>query len=339
MNNYNKFSFAILIALATGCGSQVVKFAEDSSVNMEDVSVDSGFADVSVDSACRRDSNEVDADTLEEGLDADTLDDGLDADTFEEGLDADTSEADVFDSSVAEADAVAEAEVIVGCLPKLGATVPLGTAGDFVILAKSGISTVPNSIITGDIGVSPISATAITGFALIADSSNTFSTSTQVTGKVYAADYTPPTPSKMTTAVGDMETAFTDAASRAPDFTELGAGDVSGMTLAPGVYKWGTGLLISTNITLKGACSDVWIFEIAKDLTISNGVNVFLSGGALAKNVFWQVSGSVKLGTTSHTEGVILTQTAVSMSTSSSINGRLLAQTAVTLDQSTVVQP
>lgn len=224
------------------------------------------------------------------------------------------------------------------CNFPLGAIVNLGTAGNFAILSKSGISTVPNSIITGDIGVSPIAAVGVTGFALIADSSNTFSTSTQVVGKVYAADYSPPTPSNMTTAVSDMETAFTDAAGRAPTVTELGEGNIGGMTLPPGVYKWGTGLLIPTNVTLTGNCADVWIFEVAQDLTISSGANIFLSGGALSRNVFWQVSGSVDLGTTSHLEGVVLTQTAVALHTGASINGRLLAQTAVTLDQSTVTQ-
>jgi hypothetical protein len=226
-----------------------------------------------------------------------------------------------------------------------GNTVPVGvpvnlrTAGNFVILAKSGISTVPTSAILGDIGVSPIDSTAITGFALIADASNAFSTSSQVTGKVYAADYAAPSPSNMTTAVSDMELAFTDAAGRAPDFTELGAGDIGGMTLAPGVYKWGTGLLIPTNVTLSGSATDVWIFEIAQDLTLSSATNVFLAGGALAKNIFWQVSGVVNIGTTAHLEGIVLTQTAVSLATGASINGRLLAQTAVTLDGSTVVAP
>ena len=129
--------------------------------------------------------------------------------------------------------------------------VDLGTAGNFVILAKSGISTTGTTSIVGDIGVSPIAATAITGFGLILDSTNTFSISSLVTGKVYAADYAPPTPANMTTAVSNMETAFTDAAGRtSPDFTELGAGDISGMTLAPGLYKWGTGVLITSGVTL-----------------------------------------------------------------------------------------
>ncbi|HXC17205.1 MAG TPA: ice-binding family protein [Holophagaceae bacterium] len=220
-----------------------------------------------------------------------------------------------------------------------GVPVDLGTAGDFAILSKSGISTVPTSAITGNIAVSPAAATYITGFSLIADSTNVFSTSTQVTGKVYAADYASPTPANLTTAVGDMQTAFTDAAGRAPDVTELGAGNIGGLTLAPGVYKWSSGLLIPTSVTLAGSATDVWIFEIAQDLTMSGATSIVLTGGALPKNIFWQVSGKVDIGTTAHFEGVVLTQTAVTLQTGASVNGRLLAQTAVSIDASTIVQP
>jgi len=220
-----------------------------------------------------------------------------------------------------------------------GLPVNLGSAGDFVILAKSGVSTVPPATITGNLGVSPAAASYITGFALTADSTNVFSTSPQVTGKVYAADDASPTPSKMTTAVSDMELAFTDAAGRAPDVVELGAGNIGGMTLAPGVYKWGTGLLIPTNVTLNGDANAVWIFQVAQDLTVSSAASILLTGGALPKNVFWQVAGSVQLDTTAHVEGVVLTHTSVTLRTGASIRGRLLAQTAVSLDGSTVVQP
>lgn len=221
--------------------------------------------------------------------------------------------------------------------PGLG--VNLGTAGTFAILAKAAISTVPTSVITGNLGISPAAATAITGFALTMDPTNVFSTSPQVTGNVYAADYAPPTPVNLTTAVLDMQTAFTDAAGRAAGVTELGAGNIGGMTLAPGVYKWGTGLLIPTDVTLTGSATDVWVFQIAQDLTVSSATNVVLAGGALAKNVFWQVTGLVDLGTTSHFNGVVLSATAITLHTGASVNGRLLAQTAVSIDNSTVVQP
>jgi hypothetical protein len=220
------------------------------------------------------------------------------------------------------------------------APVSLGMAGNFAILAKSGIDTVPTSAITGDIGVSPAAATYITGFGLTADSSNIFSTSPQVTGKVYGSDYAIPTPSNLTTAVSNMETAFTDAAGRpTPEFTDLGAGDISGLTLVPGLYKWGTGLSINTDVTLAGGPNDVWIFQVGQGITVANGAKVVLTGGALPQNIFWQSAGVVSIGTTAHFEGVILSQTAITLDTGASINGRLLSQTAVTLKSSTVTQP
>jgi len=217
--------------------------------------------------------------------------------------------------------------------------VELGTSGDYAILAKTGIDTVPPSVITGDLGCSPAAATYVTGFSLTADTTTTFATSPQVTGKVYASSYTSPTPSKLTTAISDMETAFTDAAGRAPDFTEKGAGDIGGLTLVAGTYQWSTGLLIPTDITLTGSATAVWIFQIAENLTVANGVDVLLAGGALPKNIFWQVSGAVEVGTTAHLEGIVLSQTGITLGTGASINGRLLAQTAVNVQTSTVIEP
>jgi hypothetical protein len=218
--------------------------------------------------------------------------------------------------------------------------VNLRTAGNFAILTKSGISTVPSSAIVGDIGVSPIDQTAITGFSLILDPSGVFATSTQVTGKVYAADFADPTPFNLTTAVGDMETAYNDAAGRTnPDFTELGAGEIGGMTLVPGLYKWSTGVLITTDVTLNGGANDVWIFQIAGGITMANGVSVNLTGGALAKNIFWQCADIVSIGTTAHFEGIVLAQTTITLGTGASANSILLAQTAITLDANAITKP
>jgi hypothetical protein len=217
--------------------------------------------------------------------------------------------------------------------------VPLGAAGSFTILAKTGISNVPPTSIDGDIGVSPAAASYLTGFSLVADATEAFATSTQVNGLVYAADYAPPTPAEMTAAVLDMELAFTDAAGRAADVTELGAGDIGGMTLEPGVYRWGTGLLVPTDITLDGSATDVWIFQVAEDLTVSNGTDVVLAGGALPEHVFWQVGGLFDLGTTAHLAGTVMTQTSARLGTGASVDGRLFAQTAVVLDGNTVVGP
>ncbi len=218
--------------------------------------------------------------------------------------------------------------------------VNLGTAGNYVILAKSAVSTTVGTTVVGNIGLSPAAESFITGFGQARDATNEFSISSMVTGKLYAADMMAPTPTIMTTAVGDMEIAYTDAAGRTlPDFTELGAGDISGLTLVPGLYKWGTGVLVTSNITLSGNVNDVWIFQVAQDLTVNNAVIITLSGGAVAKNVFWQVAGKVTLGTTSDFKGVILSQTQIVLATGAILNGRALAQTAVTLDANAVTAP
>lgn len=219
------------------------------------------------------------------------------------------------------------------------APVVLGTAGNFVILAKSATSNVPTSAITGHIGLSPAAASFVTGLPLTLDAGGTFATTPQVTGNVYAADYASPTPSNLTAAVSNMETAYTDAAGRpTPDHTELAAGNIGGLTLPAGLYKWSNTVLIPTNVTLSGGANDTWIFQIAGGLTQSSATRVILAGGARAENVVWQVFGAVDIGTTAHLEGRVLSQTSIVLRTGATVNGRLLAQTAVTLAGNTVVQ-
>jgi len=221
------------------------------------------------------------------------------------------------------------------------APVDLGTSGNFVILTKTGISTTGTTSIVGDIGVSPIDHTAITGFILILDPAGQWSSSNLVVGKVFAADYEVPTPTMLITAVSDMETAYTDAAGRTlPDYTELYSGDLTGQTLTHGLYKWSTGVLVSAGgVTISGTASDVWIFQIAQNLIVANGAIVTLSGGAQASNIFWQVAGQTTLGTTADFKGIILCQTLVEMQTGATLNGRALAQTAGTLDANSITSP
>ncbi len=216
------------------------------------------------------------------------------------------------------------------------ATVNLGASGNFVILAKTGISTTGSTTILGDIGLSPAAASYLTGFALTLPAASAFSTSALVTGKIYAPGYADPTPANLTTAVLDMQTAYTDAAGRAPTVTELGAGNIGGLTLASGVYKWGTGLTIPTDVTLSGGAQDVWIFQVAQNLSLSSATKIVLAGGAQANNIFWVVAGQTTLGTTSVFNGNILDQTAIVLNTGARLTGRALAQTAVTLDSNTV---
>jgi len=219
------------------------------------------------------------------------------------------------------------------------APVQLGSAGDFAILAQSAVSTVPSSAILGDVGLSPAARSYLTGFSETM-SGTTSATSTQVIGKLYAADMTAPTSTKLTTAIGDMKTAYTDAAGRpTPDFLNLGAGEIGGKTLLPGLYKWNTGVKVSSDVTLAGGPNDVWIFQISGTLTESSAKHVFLSGGASAKNIFWQVAGGATIGTTARFEGIILSKTSVILGTGASMTGRALAQTAVNLDATTITKP
>ena len=220
------------------------------------------------------------------------------------------------------------------------APVVLGSAGGFVILAKSATSNVPTSTVTGNIGLSPAAASFITGFSLVLPAGGASSTSAQVTGSVFAADYAVPTPANLTTAISNMQTAYVDAAGRSlPDHVALGAGNIGGLTLPPGLYKWSNTVIIPSNVTLAGGANDTWIFQIAGGLTMSSAKRVVLSGGALPQNVVWQVAGIVTLGTTSHIEGIVLGKTQITLGTGASVNGRLLAQTAVTLKGNAIVQP
>ena len=218
------------------------------------------------------------------------------------------------------------------------APVILGAAGNYVILAKTAINNISTSAITGDLGLSPAATSYITGLAIT--NATGYATSAQVTGQIFAADMADPTPINLTTAVENMITAYNDAAGRpSPDFSELGTGNIGGKTLSPGLYKWTSSVTMPADVTISGSATDVWIFQISGDLNMSSAVKITLNGGALARNIFWQVAGQATLGTTTHFEGIILSMTGITFQTGASINGRALAQTAVVLDANAVTKP
>jgi hypothetical protein len=217
-----------------------------------------------------------------------------------------------------------------------GAQTPvnLGSAADFTVLSQSGITDVFKTSIGGNVGTSPITGAAID------------LTCGEVSGIIYTVDAAGPLPcsvtdpTRLTAAVGDMQTAYNDAAGRVlPDQLNLGAGEIGGRTLAPGLYKWTSNVSISNDLTLAGGPDDVWIFQVAGTLSEANATSVTLSGGAQAKNVFWQSAGAVTIGTQSHFEGTVLSNTMVALKTKASLTGRLLAQTAVTLQMNTLTPP
>ncbi len=216
--------------------------------------------------------------------------------------------------------------------------VNLGKAGDYVILAYSAITSTPSSIIDGDIGLTPTTAAAITVACAEMDGTSTIYGVDADARTCYQNDS-----SGLTTAMENMLTAYNNAAGRKlPDETNLGGGNITDMTLAPGLYKWGTSVSINAGgVTLNGGPNDVWIFQVAGDVIQASNTQVNLTGGAVAKNVFWQVGGGtgVTIGTDSAFQGIVLAQKAITLNTRASVTGRLLAQSAVTLDQSPVTQP
>ncbi|MBL0225359.1 MAG: DUF3494 domain-containing protein [Geobacteraceae bacterium] len=233
----------------------------------------------------------------------------------------------------------------VGAVSTEAAAVPLGTAANYAILAKSGVKTIPTSAVTGNVGLSPAAQTYLEGWALTNDPTVTYATSAQVlgSGKLYAADNVGgTTAADLTKAVGDMETAYTAATAKPPTSaatTDLLGGTLTDQTLTAGVYQWGSALNIPTDVTISGTATDVFVFKVTGALNMAANKKVILSGGALAKNIFWQVSGAVTLGAGSHFEGIILSKTAITMQTGASINGRLLAQTRIDIDATTVKVP
>jgi hypothetical protein len=226
--------------------------------------------------------------------------------------------------------------------------IDLGSAKEFVILAKSGISTVAESSITGDIGVSPIAATAITGFSLVKQT-GPFSTSTQIAGGsvAYAADYAAPTPTTLTTAVSDMEAAYSEASQRSNDNNERinigNKGDIGGMTFSPGVYTFTDDIMISDDIIFAGDEDDVFIVQTTGNILQADNTKVFLKDGegtveVKASNIFWQIAGHVTVGAGSHMEGILLVKENALFETGSSLNGRVFSQTACDLQQATITQ-
>lgn len=206
------------------------------------------------------------------------------------------------------------------------APVDLGSAAHFTILAGAAVTTTGGGIINGDVGASPISGSAI------------HLTQAQVNGSIYAVDAAGPAgsviaPSLLTVAKGDLTTAFNDAAGRTPipsgPFRNPGAGNLGGLNLAPGLYKFDdTAFITGSDVTLTGGPDDVWIFQIAADLQVGSSVHVILAGGAQARNIFWQVGTSAVIGTFAVFKGTILADQAITINTTSAMDGRALAFSA-----------
>lgn len=211
------------------------------------------------------------------------------------------------------------------------------SASNFTFLAQTGITGTTNSVINGNIGLSPAAGSYITGIA-----------GSNVTGGyLYVVDANGPAgsvqaASMLTTAIGDVGTAYTDAAGRTPvptgNFLNPGSGNIGGLNLSPGLYKFtGACAITGSNVTLTGNATDVWIFQIGSNLNVGSGIHIILAGGAQAANVFWQVGSAATLGTYSSFKGTILAYTLVSLGTGAALEGRAFAGTAITMSDAVII--
>jgi VCBS repeat-containing protein len=204
------------------------------------------------------------------------------------------------------------------------APVVLGEAAHFTILSYAGITTTGGGKVTGDAGNCPTAGSYI-GLTL----AQMVGTST-----IYAVDDTGPTgsvraPVMLTTAKGDLGTAYTDAAGRtvpAP-VLNLNGGNMGGQTLVPGLYKFdATAQITGEDVTLNGGPNDVWIFQIGADLQLGSYRQVLLTGGAQAKNIFWQVGSNAVLGTYSVFKGTIMAYAGITIMNGATMEGRALSK-------------
>ena len=198
--------------------------------------------------------------------------------------------------------------------------VPLGGAAAFGILAGTTVTNTGATSITGDLGVSP--GSAVTGFP-----------PGTVSGGIHAADAT------SATAQTDLTTAYNDAAGRTTGLISV-SGDLTGLTLAPGLYNSTSSLAISGDLTLTalGNPDAVFIIQMASTLTTGTGSRIILAGGAKASNIIWLVGSSATLGTNSDFKGTILALQDITLTTGTHLDGRALARNgAVTLDTNVIV--
>jgi hypothetical protein len=233
--------------------------------------------------------------------------------------------------------------------------VDLKSAANYAILAEAGVSYTPTATvsstpkITGNIGVSPAAASTITGFALNLPAGGAYSTSTLVTGAIYAPGYAPPTPSNLTTAIGDKLAAYNAAAAMAaagggavggsPGVACPGTGNLGGVTLTPGVYKCTVAVSIPTATALTFNGAGVYVIQTTQTLAQAANTQVILSNGALAQNIFWQVAGAVSIQAGAHMEGNILSASNIALVTGATLHGRLYSATDIAMDSNTVTQP
>ncbi|MGZ3789818.1 MAG: ice-binding family protein [Bacteriovorax sp.] len=210
----------------------------------------------------------------------------------------------------------------------------LGTAKSFGVVAYTSITSAPTSNISGKVGLKPGVR------ALIA-----LNPATEVAGgasEIYAGDDVGDNQDYITMAREDLIAAYRDAVARAPDKDKLEAygGNIGGKILPPGVYHFSNGATAGTDLSLEGSDTDVWIFQITGNLNVAKDVRINLSGGAQAKNIFWQVSGKVTMEPFSVVAGTVISQLTFEMKQNAQIVGRAVSKNGkILMSQNTITKP
>jgi hypothetical protein len=211
--------------------------------------------------------------------------------------------------------------------------VNLRSLSTFVAVAGAGLTNSNSAGVTtlnGNVGLSPTATCLGDGIPCTA-------TDPVINGTLYAND-----PAGIAAAAkADLVSAYNDATGRPPGTVEA---DLSGLTLAPGVYTSGSTMMIATGGTLtldgQGDPNSVWIFQLGSALTVNANAQVVLINGAKAANVFWAIGSSSTILANVKFKGTVLAQSSNSVGTSSTVDGRLLCTTGqITLLSDTINLP
>jgi hypothetical protein len=203
------------------------------------------------------------------------------------------------------------------------APIELAGTSSLAILAGSAITNTGTTSVTGDMALSP--GTSIGGFP-----------PGNLVGVIHINDEI------ATQAKLDLTTAYNDAAGRTSTEIVTLSGNIGGLTLTPGLYKTTSSLAISSGdltFDAKGNGNAVFIIQIASSLTVTSGRQVFLTGGAKAANIFWQVGSSATFGTTSVFKGTLMVMQSITFETGATLDGKAMARTgAVIMAGNTIVK-
>ena len=234
-------------------------------------------------------------------------------------------------------------------LPPVPSVIDLGTAAMFGAfggnagITNQGLNTVINN---GSLGTTAAS-TLITGFhdGLIVYTETPLNVG-NVTGDIFAAPPAPGTATSLAIAqkgLLDANAAYLSISPAAkPGGSDPNAGELGGLTLAPGVYKSASGTfkISNGNLTLdaQGDPNATWIFQTASGLTVgiagpTGAKSVILINGGLPKNVFWYVGSAATINSAGGGTmvGTIIANSGVTFSTAGNANQTVLNGRAISL--------